>query len=92
MTKHAFAAALSCAAVLGITVFGAYATTAAADDVVPCEDMLKDLRAASGSATLSDADKAKVAELQDKGIERCNADDDARADAFFADALKILGK
>ena len=87
MTKLAFAAALSCAA-----VFGAFATAAMADDVVPCEDMLKDLRAASDGATLSDADKAKVADLQDKGIERCNADDDARADAFFAAALKILGK
>ena len=33
-----------------------------------------------------------VAELQTKGTERCNADDDKRADAFFADALKLAGK
>ncbi|HNB27788.1 MAG TPA: hypothetical protein PLR41_12555 [Alphaproteobacteria bacterium] len=62
-----------------------------ADDV-PCEDMLKDLRAAEQGATLGAADAAKIKELEDKGIERCNADDDARADEFFAQALKILGK
>ena len=64
---------------------------AAAEDV-PCEDMLADLRAAIDGATLSDADVAKVKELEDKGIERCNADDDARADEFFTQAMKILGK
>jgi hypothetical protein len=54
--------------------------------------MLADLRAAIDSTTLSDADAAKVKQLEDKGIERCNADDDARADEFFAQALTILGK
>ena len=87
MKEFAFAAALSATA-----AFGAFASSAFADDVVPCEDMLKDLRAAVGSATLSDADKAKVTELEDKGVERCNADDDARADGFFTDAMKVLGK
>jgi hypothetical protein len=69
----------------------AFAIPAAAEDV-PCENMLEDLRAAINSATLSDADAAKVKELEDKGIERCNADDDARADEFFTQAMKILGK
>ena len=59
---------------------------------VPCEDMLKQLRAALATATPNDADKAAIADLQAKGIERCNADDDKRADDFFAQALKILGK
>jgi hypothetical protein len=59
---------------------------------VPCEKMLSDLRAAVKSAKLGEADQAKVADLESKGIERCNADDDARADTFFAEALKILGK
>ena len=81
------------AAFLSVTAaFGASAIPASADDVVPCEDMLKTLRDAVAGATLNDADKAKVADLQDKGIERCNADDDAKADAFFGDAMKILGK
>ena len=59
---------------------------------VPCEDLLKDLRAAEQGAQISAGDAAKVKELEDKGIERCNADDDARADEFFTQALKILGK
>lgn len=58
----------------------------------PCEDTLKALRAAEAAATLGAADKAKVSELETKGIERCNADDDKRADDFFAQAMKILGK
>lgn len=58
----------------------------------PCETVLKDLRAAVAKAKLNDADTAKVAELENKGIERCNADDDKRADEFFAQALKIVGK
>ncbi len=64
----------------------------AAAENVPCEDLLKDLRAAEQGAQISAGDAAKVKELEDKGIERCNADDDARADEFFTQALKILGK
>jgi hypothetical protein len=52
----------------------------------PCEETLKTLRAAEATATLSAADKAKVSELETKGIERCNADD------FFAQAMKVMGK
>jgi hypothetical protein len=59
---------------------------------VPCEKMLNDVRAALAAAKLSDADKAKVVDLENKGIERCKADDDAHADEFFAAALKALGK
>lgn len=87
MKMPALASVLSAVAVLG-----ALAIPASADDAVPCEDMLKTLRDAVAGATLNDADKAKVADLQDKGIERCNADDDTRADAFFAEAMKVLGK
>ncbi len=65
---------------------------ATAAQAVPCEDALKELRTAVGAAKLSDADKAKVADLQTKGLERCKADDDAGADAFFADAMKLLPK
>jgi hypothetical protein len=68
------------------------AAPALADEAVPCEKMLSDLRAAEKTVQLSEADTAKVAELEDKGIERCNADDDERADTFFAEALKLLGK
>ncbi|MFJ7355653.1 hypothetical protein ACIQWS_15940 [Phyllobacterium sp. NPDC097923] len=58
----------------------------------PCEDMLKDVRAAKATAKLNEADKAQVDQLEAKGVERCNADDDKRADEFFAQALKLLGK
>lgn len=85
--------AILTAAFLATIAFAApaYISIAAAEDV-PCEDMLKDLRAAEATATLSAADAAKVKELEDKGIERCTADDDAHADEFFAEALKLLGK
>ena len=58
----------------------------------PCEKMLNDVRAALGASKLADAEKAKIVDLQNKGIERCKADDDAHADEFFAAALKAMGK
>ena len=54
--------------------------------------MLQQLRTAVDAAKLGDADAAKVKELEDKGIERCNADDDKRADDFFDQAMKIVSK
>ncbi len=84
MKKFAFA--LLAAGILGLQAPAAMAA------VTPCETMLKDLRAETAKAKLNDADKAKVAELESKGIERCNADDDKRADEFFTEAMKVLGK
>jgi hypothetical protein len=69
-----------------------FASTAFAADPVPCEQSLSDLKAAVASSNPSDADKAKVADLESQGIERCKADDDAGADALFAEAMKVLGK
>ncbi|AYG69725.1 MULTISPECIES: hypothetical protein [unclassified Rhizobium] len=71
---------------------GIYSTNAALAASVPCEEMLKQLRAVEASTKPSDADKAKISDLEAKGIERCNADDDKRADEFFTQAMKILGK
>lgn len=61
---------------------------------VPCEDMLKELRdaQATATATVDAATEDKIAALEAKGVERCNADDDKRADAFFAEAMELLGK
>ncbi len=59
---------------------------------VPCEDMLKDMRAAKAKATLNAADKAKVDDLEAKAVERCNADDDVRSDKFLTEAMTLLGK
>ena len=61
-------------------------------ETVPCETALADLRAAIAAGKPSDADMAKITEFQDKGIERCNADDDQHADDNFAEAMKLLGK
>lgn len=71
---------------------GLAAQPARSASAVPCEDMLKELRGAVDAAKLGDADAAKVKELEDKGIERCNADDDKRADDFFGQAMKIVSK
>jgi hypothetical protein len=68
------------------------AASAAHAATVPCEDALKDLRVKMESAKLGDADMKSVKDLEAKGVERCNADDDKRADGFFDDAVKILGK
>jgi len=78
---------LSILAGIGLAVSPAWSA-----QTVPCEDALKNLRAAVDAAKLTDADSAKVKELEDKGIERCNADDDKRADDFFDKAIKIVGK
>jgi hypothetical protein len=53
---------------------------------IPCEDLIGQLRTAIGSTT----PVAAVADLQTKALERCNADDDAHADAFSAQALALL--
>jgi hypothetical protein len=87
MNKRVLTILLSAVAVAGVTASSTFAASPA-----PCEDMLKDVRAAVSTAKLSDADKAKVTDLEAKGVERCNADDDKRADDFFAQALKIMGK
>jgi hypothetical protein len=58
----------------------------------PCEDMLRQLRAARMKSTLTPDVLTKVADLEAKGTERCNSDDDKRADAFFADAIKLTEK
>ncbi len=67
-------------------------TTAAHAANQPCEDALKEFRAAKASAKVSADVMKKVDELEAKAVERCNADDDKRADQFVADAMKLLGK
>lgn len=62
----------------------------AASEPRACEDMLTELRAAVKQAKPG-ADLAQVAVLERQGLDRCKADDDAEADAFFAAALKLLG-
>ncbi|WP_176556213.1 hypothetical protein [Rubellimicrobium rubrum] len=72
---------------------GTVAVTDANGRALPCEDMAGALRTARAAGfDLVPADQAQVDALQAKGLERCNADDDARADDFFAKALTILAR
>ena len=87
-----YAVALLFLSALAVPVISVMTHSASADDPVPCEDMLSTLRDAAKGVKPSDAEAAKLKELEDKGIERCNADDDQRADDFFTQALKLLGK
>lgn len=73
-------------------VFGLMTGTGAEAQTVPCEKMLSDVKAALKTAQVSDDDRAKVSDLENKGIERCTADDDTHADAFFTQALAIMHK
>ena len=71
---------------------GGVISAAQADTAKPCEDALMELRTAMGAAKLYEADMKAVTGLEAKGVERCSADDDTRADGFFADAMALLAK
>ncbi len=59
---------------------------------LPCEMMLSDLRDAVSGGKVPQEAAAKVSDLQSRATERCNADDDRRADAFSAEALAMVTK
>lgn len=84
MTKTKLLSAALLAAILS--------STAAHAGETPCEDALKALRALEQTTKAGDSDKAEAAKFEAKGIERCNADDDKRANEFFAQATKLLSK
>jgi hypothetical protein len=67
----------------------AFAVTNADGSALPCEVALKTLRDAA--TTKTPKDQAAYDTAMNKGLERCNADDDKRADGFFADAFALLG-
>ena len=76
----------------GATNAAGVVTTDTSGKPLPCEDMLAQYRAVQPKAAgLDDATKAKIAELESKGLERCNADDDKRADDFFGQAIQLIG-
>lgn len=74
----------------GVTMLSGIAVTDAAGRALPCEVMLEEVAAGLATATLAAADKATASDFQTKALERCNADDDARADGFSAQALAML--
>lgn len=65
------------------------AVTDANGHALPCETMLSALRKVLADTAIATADRSQATGLQAKALERCNADDDARADAFAAQALAL---
>ena len=74
------------AAVTGAQLVNGIAVTDETGHALPCEAMLAGLTAALGTTPPA----PEVSDLQSKALERCNADDDTRANAFTAQALSLL--
>jgi hypothetical protein len=72
------------------TMVAGVVTTDGNGRTLPCEVMLDKFRTTMASASLTDANRAAVAELGVKGTERCNADDDTRAADFFAQGIALM--
>ncbi len=73
----------------GVERVAGIAVTDANGHPIPCESMLAELHSTLQDSSLSAKMQAKAADLQAKATERCNADDDGRADAFAAQALAL---
>ena len=67
---------------------GVFAVANADGSPLPCEIALKSLRDAEPGKVPSD--QSKYDEVKNKGVDRCNADDDKRADGLFAQAYALL--
>ena len=80
------------AAPVAATLVSGIAVTDANGRALPCEIMLKSVSDSLTTAKLSDADHAAFVDFQTKALERCNADDDQRADGFSAQALALVSK
>lgn len=78
---------------LAATLFGALSIASQVQAAtMPCEDMLKDYRAAKASVKLGNDVMKQADALEAKAVERCNADDDKRADEFLKQATTLIGK
>jgi hypothetical protein len=73
-------------------VVSGIAVTDTAGHPVPCEDLINRLKDASAKPGLDADRKVKADALLTKALERCNADDDQRADAFSTEGLALLAK
>lgn len=66
------------------------AVTDATGHPVPCEELINQLKAASVKSGIAADKMTKAADFLAKALERCNADDDQRADAFSAQGIALL--
>ena len=90
LTDPAMAPGGAPAATVTPTAISGIAVTDANGRALPCEDMLASLTTALATTTVTGAALTAVTDFQTKALERCNADDDARADGFSAQALALL--
>ena len=65
-------------------------TSVARANEVPCETMLKALRATLTAVKLSDADRAEINDLEAKGVARCNAHDNKLANVYLIGAIRVI--
>ena len=65
-------------------------TSVARANEVPCETMLKALRANLTAVKLSDADRTEINDLEAKGVARCKAHDNKRANVYLIDAIRVI--
>lgn len=77
---------------VAVVLVSGIAVTDANGRALPCEVMLKAVSDGLTTAKLSEADRAAAVDFQTKALERCNADDDQRADGFSAQALALVSK
>lgn len=75
----------------GARMVAGVAVTDATGYPLACEGMLRKLSAAMDAGKIPKNSLVEAGELRDKAIERCNADDDRRADEFVARALSLAG-
>lgn len=59
---------------------------------LPCEDLIKKLRAAVEGGKIPQAQASAGQEFLNKALERCNADDDTHANEFSAGGLALAAK
>jgi hypothetical protein len=75
-----------------VSVFTAFGFVPVFAAEAPCEDTLKVLQDTIKTVAPKADVMAQIKVLLDKALERCNADDDKRANGFSADAMKLMGK
>jgi hypothetical protein len=76
-------------AMLGVEQVSGIAVTDESGHPLACEDMISSLRILTTAGMLDAGKLASANDLLAKAVERCNADDDAQADAFSAQGLAL---
>jgi hypothetical protein len=59
---------------------------------VPCEKLVKQVDDTMKTASVSEADNRKIADLRKKGLGECRGEKDDDADLDLRAALKLMGK